>query len=297
MATGNMTTTTVAAFIPEIWSKEVILSATNRMVMGKLVRTDFDGDIKQFGDTVHVPVFSTVTVGSKAANTAVTYTNYTESTKDISINKHKYFAFRVEDIAKIQASPDLLAGYAAQGGAGIAKQIDTDVGALITAGITQNVGTMNTSAWGDITDALLRSAIQKLDEAEAPEENRHLVITPAQKNALLGIDKFVEASKRGDGVNPIPTGLFGEIYGVTVWVSNNLPTVASVASSGGGAHVHDYKANILFQKEAFALCTQLMPRVQAVYDIDYLATSVVGDVLYGTGTLIPSFGCQIRTGS
>ena len=297
MATGNMTVTTLDAFIPDIWSKEVIYTAVNKSVMAGLVRRDFDGEISEMGNTVKIPIYSEVTVSDKTANTAVIYTNYTETTKDIVINKHKTFAFRVDDIAKVQAKPAVLANYAAQGGLSIAKQVDVDVSALITAGdVTQNVGTMATAAWGNVTDALLRSAIQKLDEANAPEEDRYLIITPAQKNALLGIDKFVEADKIGDN-NVIRRGLFGQLYGVLIYVSNNLPTVASVASSNGGAHVHDYKGCCLFQKNAFGLAIQQQPRVQSAYDIDYLATSVVGDVLYGVKTLQPTFACQIRTGT
>lgn len=296
MATGNITKTAVDAFIPEVWSKEIIYQTTNASIFAGLIRRDFDGVIENQGDTVHIPLFSAVTVSDKSGNTAVTYTNYTENTKNLTIDKHKYFAFRVEDIASIQAQPDLIAGYAAQGGRGLANVIDKDIAALITsASITQNVGaTGGGGAYADITDAVIRTAIQKLDEANAPETDRYLVISPAQKNALLGIEKFVSADKVGDS-NVIRKGLFGQIYGVLVYVSNNLPNVAAVASSAGGALVPAHKACMLFQKETFALCTQLQPRVQAAYDIDYLATSVVGDALYGTGILVPTFAVQVRT--
>jgi N4-gp56 family major capsid protein len=295
MATGNITTTTVDAFIPEVWSKEIIYQTTNASIFAGLVRRDFDGEIENQGDIVHIPLLSAVTVGDKSGNTPVDYTNYTESTKDLTINKHKYFAFRVEDIARIQAQPDLIAGYAAQGGRGLASTMDNDISALINdATITQNVGTTTAGAYDDISDAVVRNAIQKLDEANAPETDRYLIISPAQKNALLGIDKFVSADKVGDS-NVIRKGLFGQIYGVLVYVSNSLPDVALVASSSGGAQIPAHKACMMFHKEAFALCTQLQPRVQAAYDLDYLATSVVGDVLYGSGILVPEFAVEVRT--
>lgn len=296
MATGNITKTAVDAFIPEVWSKEIIYQTTNASIFAELVRRDFDGDIENQGDKVHIPLFSAVTVGDKTGNAPVDYTNYTESTKDITIDKHKYFAFRVEDIARIQTQPDLIAGYAAQGGRGLANTIDTDISTQITnASITQNVGATDVGgAYSDITDAVIRNAIQLLDEANVPEEGRFLVISPAQKNALLGIDKFVSADKVGDA-SVIRKGLFGSVYGVFVYVSNNLPNVAAVASSAGGAGVPAHKACMMFHREAFALCTQLQPRVQAGYDLDYLATSIVGDVLYGAGILIPEFAVQVRT--
>ncbi len=296
MATGNITKTAIDAFVPEVWSKEIIYQTTNASIFAGLVRRDFDGDIQDKGDKVHIPLFSAVTVGDKSANTAVTYTNYSESTKDLTIDNHKYFAFRVEDIASVQSQPDLIAGYAAQGGRGLANTMDQGLANQVSdATITQNVGvTTSAGAYADITDAVIRNAIQKLDEANAPESDRYLVISPAQKNALLGIDKFVDASKIGDA-DVIRRGLFGQIYGVYVYVSNNLKDIAAAASSAGGAAVAAHKGCIMFHKEAFALCTQLQPRVQAAYDLDYLATSVVGDVLYGAGILMPNFVVQVRT--
>jgi N4-gp56 family major capsid protein len=313
MATGNMTTTTHAAFIPEIWSQKTILAATEAAVIYNLVRRDFDGEINQQGDTVHVPLFSAVTTGDKTATNDVTFTNYTETTKDISIDTHKYFAYKVEDIAKVQSSPDLLSGYATQGGRAIAKARDVSLATLFTnAAITQNVGTANTSvapaSYSDITDAQIRRAIQYLDEAEAPAEDRYLVISPAQKNAMLGIAKFVEADKLGDNVT-LKTGVFGSIYGVSVYISNNLQnvaqitSVASVASSGGASEITGvtgvgaYTACCMFHKEAFALATQIAPRVQTQYVVKSLANEVVGDILYGDGILVPTFAVQMRVTS
>jgi N4-gp56 family major capsid protein len=297
MATGNIGTTAVDAFIPEIWSQEIIYQTVNKSIFANLVRRDFDGDITDSGDVVHVPLFSAVTIGDKAENTAVTYTNYSESTKDITINKHKYFAFRVEDIARIQSQPDLVAGYSAQGGAGLGKEMDTDTAALVNnAAVTQNVGAIASAGaeYTDITDAVIRNAIQKLDEANAPEDDRYIVISPAQKNAMLGIDKFVSADKVGSDT-VISKGFFGMVYGVKVYISNNLPDVAAVASSSGASRIIGRKSCIMFHREAFALCTQLGARVQAAYDLDYLATSVVGDTLYGVGVLVPTFAVEVRT--
>jgi N4-gp56 family major capsid protein len=305
MATGNMTITTHAEFIPEIWSNEVLFQANNASVFANLVRRDFDGEINTSGDTVHIPLFSQVTTATKQANTAVTYTNYTESVTSITIDAHTYFAFRIEDIARVQSKPDLISGYSRQGAAGISTDMDVALATLITdATITQNVGahTSSDAAYTDITDAVIRDAIQALDEANAPEEGRYLVISPAQKNALLGIAKFVEVDKRGDDTI-ISKGRFGEIYGVQVFISNNLiatASVASVASSGGASEVNLEPAHhscMMFHREAFALATQIAPRVQAAYDLDHLATSVVGDVLYGADVLVPTFAVLVRTTS
>lgn len=301
MATGNVTTTTVDAFIPEIWSQESIFATTNASVFlnNSLVRVDWN-DTMVKGDTLHIPKFSAVTVGTKNAGSDVTFTNYTESTKDISIDQHKYFAFKVEDIARVQASPDLVAGYSMQGGAGLAKDIDTYIAALIqNTTVTQNVGNLNTAgtAYGDITDAVIRNGIQLLDEANAPDADRHLVISPEQKNAILGIDKFVLDSSLGDN-SRIRTGIIGSIpmYGLTVWVSNNLAVTASSASVSAGSPLQVKRKDcMMFQKEAFGVVIQKQPTVNSWYNPAAIATEVVGDIIYGAADIEPTFAVEVRT--
>jgi N4-gp56 family major capsid protein len=290
MATGNFTVTTHDAFIPDIWSKQIIYTAEVKSILRGLVTTKYQGEIQAEGNTVKVPVISNVTVGDKSAGTAVTWTNYTESTVDIVINNHKYFAFRVDDMAAIQSSPDLIAPYATQGGIQIAKAVDTSLAALASA-FSQSVGaTSSAGAYTDITDAVIRNGIQLLDEANAPENDRFLIISPAQKNAMLGIDKFVDASKLGSD-EVIRTGVFGKIYDVLVLVSNNLDDTAS--SSGGAKR----KSCMMFQREALALAMQREVRVQSDYFLEYLAQGVVGDVLYGVKELVDLFGVEVRVTS
>lgn len=299
MATGMINKTVIDAFVPEVWSKSVLLAASKRAIFDGIITHDFDGDIKEKGDVVHIPLFSSMTVGDMPtdATTDVTLTNYTETTKDITINKHKYVAFAVRDLAKIQATPELIHQYTQQAGRDLAITRDADIAALLVdSAITQGVGTMGSAAWGDITDAMILDAIQYLDEANAPEEDRYMVISPAQKNALLRIDKFVDASKIGDS-SVIRKGLFGQIYGVNVYISNNLSTVASVASVASPAtpHVHDYKGCGLFHKEAFASPIQKQITLTASFENLKQAYAVVGTVLYGTGVLRPTWAVRLKT--
>lgn len=296
MATGAMTTTTLDAFIPEIWSQEARLAAQNATRMAGIVTTKYD-KYAQKGDTVHIPNIAAVSTGTKSGNSDVTYTTNTESTIDISLNQHKYFAFVAEDIVKIQTDMDLVTQYSAQGGRSLANVWDAAIASLIVnASVTQNVSSQASAgaAHGAITDAVIRSGIQLLDEANAPENDRYLVISPAQKNAMLGIDKFVNASTKGAG-QTIVNGEFGNIYGVTVVVSNNLPDTTSVASSSGASAILGRKNCMLFQKEGLAFATQMAPRVQSAYNLTKLGDEVVGDIIYGTGLIVAGFCVQVRT--
>ena len=282
MATGNITVTTAANFIPEIWSPEAKRAVESNLTMAKLVVRDYEGEIKQKGDTVHVVDISNLTVGDKSASTNVNYETITEDKTSITINLHKYAAFKIEDIVATQANMDLVAQYSSKVGYALAKQVDTSLLSLYTA-LSQSVGTAGT----DVTQANFLLAIQYLDLADAPETDRSAVFHASQKSAFLNVDNFVRYDATGIGGNqsPIIKGQFGELYGLGVYFTTNVTTTGSPT----GDH------NLVFHKEAFALAMQRDIRIQSQYDIDALANKIVGDVLYGVSEYRDTFGVVFKT--
>jgi len=279
MATGNFTTTTSAAFIPEIWSQFTKVAVEENLVVANLVTRDLEADISNEGDTVHVPTLSNLTAATKSAGSDVTYSNVTETTVDVTIDQHKYVAFVVEDITAIQANTNLLQKYTGKAGYALAHDIDAALLALYSSAANSGGGA------SAITDAYIRAAIEYLDVANVPEEGRALVLHPTCKTDMLGIDKFV----RMDYVNGAPTvtGQFGEIYGIPVFITTNV--VSTTAASVTTYH------NLLLHREAIALAVQSAPRVQSDNDIDKLGTKVVADVLYGLGVLRDDFMVDISS--
>lgn len=279
---ANVTTTTAANFIPEIWSAKTKDATQSKLHMRNHVLTDYEGDIRQAGDTVRITEISNLSTGSKAASTAVTFEAITESQQTIAINNHKYAAIRVEDIVKIQSNVDLLSKYTQKMGYALAKDIDTALLGLYT-GLSQSVGTANTAP----TNANFLAAIQFLDVADAPEEDRAAVFHAQEKANLLNIDNFVRYDSHGIGgqSNPVITGEFGEIYGIPVMFSSN------VTQTGSPTNTH----NLVFHKEAFALALQNDVRVQTDYNLEQLAHEVVADVLYGVAEYRDTFGVRFLT--
>lgn len=282
MAAGNITVTTAANFIPEIWSPEVKRAVESNLTMARLVMRNYEGDIQKAGDTVHITDISNLTVGNKTASTDVSYETITEDKTSLVIDKHKYAAFKLEDVVAVQSNVDLMAEYSNKIGYGLAKQIDSDLLALYVA-LSQSVGADATP----ITQATLLSAIQYLDLADAPETERSGVFNSGQKASFLDVDEFVRYDSHGIGgqMNPTIRGQFGELYGMQIYFSTNVTTAGSPA----GDH------NLVFHKEAFALALQRDVRIQSQYDIDSLADKVVGDVLYGVTEYRDTFGVVVKT--
>lgn len=279
---ANITVTTAANFIPELWSPEVKRAVESNLVMAKLVNRNYDGEIQKKGDTVHIVDISNLSVSDKLASTNVTYEAITEDKTTMTIDKYKVAAFKEEDIVKIQSNTNLMTEYSNKIGYALAKQIDTDLLALYVA-LGQSVGADNT----DITNATFLSAIQYLDLADAPETDRSAVFTAGQKKAFLAVDQFVRYDATGIGgtQNPIIRGQFGELYGVKIYFTTNVTTSGSPA----GDH------NLVFHKEAFSLAMQQDIKIQSQYDLDALADKVVGSVLYGVKEYRDTFGVVVKT--
>lgn len=286
LGTNQQTITTGANFIPEIWANEVRAFLRASLVLAdKIKMISFEG---QKGDTIHIPDVSELTTFAKVANTEVTLQSPTEGKFDLFIDKHRESSFLIEDMLAVQNAYDLRSEYTSAAGYGVAKRLDGDLAGLVGSLTTKVIGSNGSTAFtgfngADLTEAGIRQAIETLDAADVPQNDRFLFIPPAQKNVLLGIARFTEYQMMGPGGMPIRTGQFGEIFGVPVYVSTQPLTT-------GTAH-----GCILAQRNAFAMAVQHSPRVQSQYKLELLGNLTVIDVIYGYGVFRPNHGVGLFT--
>ena len=268
MATGNVSTTTAAVFIPELWRDAILDYAERKFELRNQVM-DFSSELPS-GDVLHIPKVSEETAASKDANTAVTYTNNTDSEVTITVDQHHYEAKRIEDIVRVQESANLFGAYAQSMGYALAKKVENFLALLIQSGTGNDVSLSNDNT---ITSELLRSGLQKLLDAgfDYADGETYLYASPAAYMGLLGLQDFFDSSRRGDEQNPNVSGGVGMIYGMPTFISTDWD------DDGGSG---DETASI-FKKESVYMAMQIAPRVQSAYDIDHLATSVVADILFG----------------
>lgn len=273
---AEMTPTTAAVFIPEVWSKDIQMFTKNQLKLADRVLR-FDADVKNGGDTINVPIVTKIASATKSNDTDVTFTAPTESSVTITVGTHKVVPFKIADITKVQSRYDLRSIYTKGAAYALAETIDSSIAGL-HSGLSQTVGAAATA----VTDAVILSGIQKLDEANAPASERYFVARPSVKAALLALDKFVLFQNVNE--SRVNSGAIGEIYGVEFSVSNNITqTVTTVTRSN----------NLLFHKEAFALAMQVEPRVEAQYMVRALAWEVVAQTLYGVAEYRDAFGVTV----
>jgi hypothetical protein len=276
---ANVTNTTAAVFIPEVW-KEAILDYAERKFQLRNQVTNVS-DLAGGADVIHVPRVSEETAAAKSADSAVTYSAQTDGETQISIDQHAYEAKRVEDITRVQSSYDLFSLYTRSMGYGLAKKVETYLAVDVIQSATANdvaLATDNTP-----TSAELRSGIQKLMDinVDYTDGETYLYASPAAYMNLLNLGEFSDFQQRGpeaNGVGPNISGQLGIIYGMPVFASTDWD------DDGGTGD----ETMSIFTRESVLLAMQMEPRVQSEYDIDYLSTSIVADVLFGSSLSQPA---------
>ena len=145
---------------------------------------------------------------------------------------------------------------------------------------------MSGTAQDEFTDAFFRDMIQKMDDNNVPMEGRNLIIPPATRNAIMGIDRYVSSDFVNGGT--VSSGLIGNLYGVDVYVSANCRTIEAAADNTAASV--DTRAALLFHTEAVVMAEQMAVRSQTQYKQEYLSTLYTADTLYGVQVYRPEAG-------
>jgi len=275
--------TTAVAFIPEIWSSLAIVAREAQLVFAKLVDRKFEDGLTK-GDKLNIPNISDLAARAKGVNAAITYETVTESNTTITVDQHYYAAIAVESITKVQSDRDMLAAYAGKLGYALGINVDDALASQVEADwSSQTVGTL--AAENTYHDYL--RAIQYLDDANCPADNRYFVISPASEVGLLKMDTYVNndyTNLHGTGrESALDKAYISSFLGVPVYKSTNV--------DGTNAAGHD---NTLFQKEAQALIMQMTPSMHTMYDIDFFADKVAIEQLYGEQVMRSDHGVWIK---
>jgi len=279
LGTNQQTATTGAQFRPQIWANEVMEALYNTTVLLNLVHR-YDSEVSSQGQSVTVPFMPNVAANDKVANTQVTLNGQTATSVVINVNKHKESSVVIEDFLNVQSKYNLRSEFSKGLGQAIGVAIDSDIYTEMLAGISQTSGTFGTP----IADAAILGAKLLLDNAIAPFTDRSIVVDPTGNSQLLAIDKFVRYDALGTG-KAIEDGKLGTIYGFTVYMSQNLPTVAGTPAQHTG---------VVFHKDVQGVAVQQKPRVQAQYKQEYLGWLVTVDAIYGVKTLRATFGVLLK---
>ncbi|MGW9587493.1 phage major capsid protein [Microbacterium sp. NPDC055455] len=273
----------ITNFVPDLWSAKILVALRKKAVAAGLVNRDYEGEIKRMGDSVKITSINDVTIGSYTAHSDITWEDIDDATRSLLIDQAKYFAFELDDIERAQA----VNGGAVMNGAidnatyQLRDTLDTFLLSTLAAGVqgtSNDLGTVaiHTTA-RNLYDSFVDLAV-KLDESNVPEEGRWAVLKPSLHGRLLKLDEFIQA---GDSASPMArlNGFIGEIAGLSLFKSNNMPTVTDAAATGGAVIAgHGIAATVAEQ----------IVSVEAVRRENRFADGVKGLHVYGAKVVRPT---------
>ncbi len=224
--------------IPQIWSRKLLERFYDATVLSEITNTDYEGEIKSFGDTVIVNKIPDITIRDYAMGATLQVERPEADTDTMLIDQGKYWQFIMDDVAEAQAMIDMTPKWADNASERMKLVVDTNVLTYMvgkaaatnrgtTAGrISGNVNLGTSAAPVVLTRENIIDWIVDLglvmDEANAPESSRKLVL-PAWATALIKKSDLRDASLAGDGTSIVRNGRIGIIDRFTVFNSNLLP--------------------------------------------------------------------------
>ncbi len=244
--TGTTSTDYVAAgFIPEIWSGKLIEKFYAATVLAAISNTDYEGEIKSYGDRVKIRTKPTLIINNYLVNGDLALQRPAGSSVELTIDQGKYFAAILDDVIEKQSDINNLSIWADDASEQMKIVVDSDVllyllgqadaaNRGLTAGLVSgniNLGVTGTPlatvgrnpAVGqvEIIDVLLRIG-QALDEQNIPETGRWIVM-PTWATFQLKRSELREVFISGDSVSILRNGKFGQVDRFTIYASNLLP--------------------------------------------------------------------------
>lgn len=233
-------------FIPAIWSAKLIEKFYDATVLAAISNTDYEGEIRNQGDTVKIRTKPSIAINDYTADLNLAVQRPSSNIVELAIDRGKYFNTILDDVMEVQSDVDQLSMWADDASEQMKIVIDTDVLAGMDADIAAaNQGLTAGRISGDIvlgTPAaplqlvarnpgagdtevidLLTYLGQVLDEQNIPEQGRWCII-PAWVASLIKRSELRDASLTGDSMGIARNGRLGMVDRFTLYVSNLLPT-------------------------------------------------------------------------
>ena len=261
-------------FIPEIWSGKLIENFYDATVLAAISNTAYEGEIRNMGDTVNIRTTPEITIRDYVKGQTLSVENPDKAKLQLLIDKGEYFACVEDDVDNIQSDVNLMDTWskdiAATNKGATAGRISGDID-LGTAGAPEALTTTN------VIDLIVNMGTV-LDEANAPESDRYLVI-PAKMAGLIKRSDLKDASITGDATSPLRNGRLGMIDRFTVYMSHNIK------KTGANFDV------IAGHKMGFTFASQ-MTEMETIRSESTFGNIVRGLQVYGYKVVKPEAICQ-----
>lgn len=228
----------ITHFQPEVWSATLLSILEKGLVFAGpgVVNRDYEGDIAQAGDTVHIVGIARGTVQNYTKDTDLTVEVLTDNEQLLTIDQQKAFDFEIDDIDKRQSRNGgaLMTQAAEDYGYLLRDAADQFLAGKMAAGAqaANNLGTVSVSAADtDAYNKVLVKLRTKLSRANVPTQGRFVIVPPEFHEKLLLDSRFIKVNEAGTDTG-LRNGMVGRAAGFDILESNNAPTAVRTVSDG-----------------------------------------------------------------
>lgn len=230
---------TIQHFIPEVWAANLLSVLDKSLVFGgSCVNRDYEGEISAFGDTVHITSISDPNIFAYAKDNDLTAPQaLTDAEQLLVIDQAFAFNFQIDDIDRAQVRNDggLMSEATRRAGFGLRDKADIYLASKIAGSAGNPLGVIDATTATNVYDTLLVPASVSLDEANVPEEDRWIVLSPDVYGKLQLDGRFIKANESGTAA--LHNGQVGEAAGFRIFKSNNAAqanrSIASITTASG----------------------------------------------------------------
>lgn len=263
-------------FIPEIWSQRLGELLYENAVMLQCVNRNYEGEIKNAGDTVNIITPGAISVSSLHGDN-ITYDEVTPASQQLKISQKKIFAFKINDVASAQAGLDLMEAHLVNAKKAIEVDQDSYLLGLHTDAHADNIIGTSATATAITTENVYGKFVElskTLKKANAyKDKNAWVVVNPDVEAVLLQCEQFTSSFQAGE--KTIRDGAIGRIAGLDVMVSSNLK-----ADSAKAIPV------MAGTNDAITFASQVA-KIEKIRDINTFSDLIRGLYLYGAKVVQP----------
>lgn len=218
------------SFIPQYWSAVIMQRLQGAFVYTQpgIVNRNYEGEIRDAGDTVRINAVSPVTISDYTRNSDMSAPEELHSTSTtLVIDRAKSFFFQVDDVDRAQVLGNIMEAGMVEAAYGLADEEDQWAAALMVAGAAANNVVANsvptsTTAWEKLVDL---QVILKDNKVPGP----YFCIVPPWFHALLQKDSRWSGNGTPANVGVLMNGQIGMAAGMTIIESTNVPNTAGAS--------------------------------------------------------------------
>ena len=266
-------------FTPEVMSKKMLRNLDANSVWKGLVNHNWEGEIKEAGDTVIINQYGDIAVKDYVIGTAIEYEHPEGENLILKVDQQKYFAFFIDKISRVQAKPELINGYFDRAKVAINLEKDTYLSTLAFAGIDAGNIENTTGLSKDTVYGYFTALMGKLRWANVIQSNGvgfdgkrpFAVVDPDVLGVILAAPENLKSTAEGDKTSR--EGTVVKFAGCDIKVSTNADK--------------DSKKVIVGTTEAITLADQIT-ETQTVRDKDAIGGAYCsGLYVYGAKVVQP----------